>query len=131
MTDPLINAWRYKDHGDENWSYADGPVGVPGGADIIEPLFSAPVNGGQAYLAGYDGGQIEMWKRMRDLVEGRLAVYFQKEKESDPLASDEMNEHEKYRHTREAMERLMDDVLAGSPKKTINFESGTVSGASA
>lgn len=50
LTTSTVAAWRYKDHGDDRWSFSDGPDGVAM-ADIIEPLFPL---GAAGYLQGIE-----------------------------------------------------------------------------
>lgn len=78
----------------------------------------------KARTAGKELGERQMWQRVRDIVDERLMAYLVKEAASNPCAVETSNEHEKYRHTREAMERLAELLRAIAPKKTLNFETG-------
>ena len=78
----------------------------------------------QAHRAGFENGQREMHRLVLDLVCNRVLTYGQCQARRDGLAENSLNEHEKFKHTREAMEYLAKEIDRIAPKKTLNFEQG-------
>lgn len=78
----------------------------------------------QAWQAGYQNGECQMWQRVRDIVDERVRTYVLRQDSKDALAENSLNEHEKFRHTREAMDLLAELLCSIAPKKTLNFETG-------
>ncbi|MBV2183779.1 MAG: hypothetical protein KUL88_04455 [Rhizobium sp.] len=93
-------------------------------ADPSAETSTSAASASQAWLAGFENGQREMHSLVRDLVYNRVQTYGQCQDRRDGLAENSLNEHEKFKHTREAMEWLAKEIERIAPKKTLNFETG-------